>query len=398
MFTVTKRRDPARPMCAPSAIEPLEHRTLLSAALVRTGGTLTVTGTSGPDRIRIDAPRGAAPRQLRISVNGTVYTPNMRKPTTRIVIRTAGGDDRLRITERLKYWGWPNLAISADLGAGDDYANIAGRTADGVKVNGGAGDDELHGHALLVGGAGSDLLDGDAVSYADRDAGVRVTADGVDDDGAVGEHDNVMATTRTITGGAGDDYLALGTPLNGGTVHGLAGNDTLVGSAFDDEFFAEPGADTYRGRDGNDAAGYSGRFAAVRVTLNGLADDGAANEHDDVGGDIERLIGGNGDDYLKGNGRNNRLAGNRGNDTLLGLGGNDELVDGVNYADAHGNTPDEHDQLFGGDGDDFFIAWGFGPNDLYDGGADTAAASTLPNDISASILNVERFDRTIWPV
>lgn len=68
---------------------------------------------------------------------------------------------------------------------------------------------------------------------------------------------------------------------------GGAGSDVLRGGGARDTFVLEPGSDTYAGGDGSDSffSGLPG--AAVSVTLDNVANDGAAGESDNVGADIE---------------------------------------------------------------------------------------------------------------
>jgi Ca2+-binding RTX toxin-like protein len=74
---------------------------------------------------------------------------------------------------------------------------------------------------------------------------------------------------------------------------------------------------------GTDLASYALRAAALKLTLNGLTDDGAAGEGDRIGSDVENLTGGKGADLLVGNALANLLTGGPGKDILNGLAGND---------------------------------------------------------------------------
>ncbi|MCA3015308.1 MAG: hypothetical protein INH41_23215 [Myxococcaceae bacterium] len=241
----------------------------------------------------------------------------------------------------------------------------------GCTLRGGAGDDTLTGNAgadTLEGEAGDDVVrpgagadsvtggDGtDTVTYSERSVAVTVVlgAPGVAStgNGAAMEGDSLTDFENAVGGSGGDTLTgnALGNRLTGG-----GGNDTVTGGAGDDVFdegAAANGGDTLAGGDGFDRVDYSARSAALTVTLDGMANDGAAGEADDVEADVERVDGGSGNDALTGNGSANELNGNGGNDTLTGLDGRDVLSGGA------GN-----DTLLGGDGDDIL-------EDIVDGGS-----------------------------
>ncbi|HWI08164.1 MAG TPA: calcium-binding protein, partial [Solirubrobacteraceae bacterium] len=192
-----------------------------------------------------------------------------------------------------------------DLGDELTYAGVA--TAVVVNLSGSAlapaGTDSATGFARVTGGDGADTITGDGganvldggpgsdtVTYLDRAGGVRVTLDGVANDGAGG-------------GAEGDDVIAE-------NVTGGAGADTLTGDA---------GANRLDGAGGVDTVEYSDKTLAgqaVRVTLDGVANDGEAGgaEGDDV--IAENVTGGAGADTLTGNAGANRLDGAGGVDTV----------------------------------------------------------------------------------
>ena len=155
----------------------------------------------------------------------------------------------------------------------------------------------------------------------------------IDDDGPVGGSGN-----DHLTGTGGDDIL----PGNGGndTLDGNAGNDRLDGGDGNDTLIGGAGADTLVGGAGTDTASYTPSTGGVNVNLaTGL---GVAFEaQGDTLTGIEILIGGSGNDWLRGDGNANTLTGNAGNDTLQGFGGLDTL-----------NGGDGNDVLYGGAGKD----------------------------------------------
>jgi Ca2+-binding RTX toxin-like protein len=204
------------------------------------------------------------------------------------------------------------------LGDLDDSADFDGSFPPiGSVVEGGDGKDTLEGtfqHDTLDGGTGNDSLDA-----------------GAGDD--------------TVNGGEGDDSL------DGGS------NQYSDGSQLD-------GADTYSGGAGLDTIDYHYRLTPLVVTLDGAADDGAAGEKDNVGPDVESVIGGSEGDRLVGSGADNNLDGRGGDDLLDGGDGNDTL-------DGGAGTPGD-DSLTAGAGNDALTA---GPGDdslKSQAGADTA--------------------------
>src|SRR5581483_10610308 len=92
-----------------------------------------------------------------------------------------------------------------------------------------------------------------------------------------------------------------------------------------------------------DTANYSTRTDTLNISLDGKANDGAANEHDNV--QTEEVLAGAGNDTLTGSSADDFLSGGAGNDVIRGMGGDDDLI---------GSTG--ADQLFGGDGSDFIQA------------------------------------------
>ena len=173
------------------------------------------------------------------------------------------------------------------------------------------------------------LGDGDDRATADGAVGVKLSGDEGDD---------------VLTGGDGAD------DLDGGT-----GDDTLRGNG---------GADDLDGGDGVDTADYGAALEAVTVTADGLAaDDGALGEGDDVGSDVETLVGGTAGDKLTATAAGGTLKGGAGADTLTGGPGPDAFSGGdgddrLSTGDAFGEpvacgagadsvTADDLDQLDG---------------------------------------------------
>jgi Ca2+-binding RTX toxin-like protein len=156
-------------------------------------------------------------------------------------------------------------AITVSLGPGADTFNASGVAgsaplaldviafggAGNDVLEGGAGDDKLHGgdgdDAFKTGATadGADLYDGgagsDTMDYATRTAALAVSIGTIDDDGAVGEHDDVAAGMEIVIGGSGDDTLV-----------GGVGDESLYGNAGDDVLLGGPGSDLLDGGAGFD--------------------------------------------------------------------------------------------------------------------------------------------------
>lgn len=167
------------------------------------------------------------------------------------------------------------------------------------------------------------------------------------------------ANDLMVGGSAGDEY-------NGGI-----GNDTMLAGR-------DPGgSDVFAGNDGEDFVDYAGRTAPVTATLASGADDGEAEEYDNIDASVENVRGGDGDDVLTGNAAANKIWGGAGNDVIIGGDGDDFLYGGDGDDQIQGQSGDDfiygdagNDVLTGGDGDDLLDGGG-GVNSL-DGGASDA--------------------------
>jgi uncharacterized repeat protein (TIGR01451 family) len=234
------------------------------------------------------------------------------------------------------------IANDGQVGEGDNIE------PDVENLVGGSGPDQLIGSSAantLSGGPGNDFLDGgpgadtllggdgeDTVDYSSRMNPVNVSLDGVANDGQSGENDNVGTDVEDMIGGSGNDTLT-GSALDNVLIGG-PGSDTLNGGPGDDILDAGGGADALNGGAGEDVADYSSRTNAVNVSLDGVANDGESGENDNVGTDVEDVVGGGGDDILTGNAQANLLDGGDGNDLLDGGLGPDTLVGGPGLDDT----------------------------------------------------------------
>jgi Ca2+-binding RTX toxin-like protein len=260
-------------------------------------------------------------------------------------------------------------------GSGDDTLRA---TAGHATLAGGAGDDTFvftpGVRARLRGGAGTDTLD---CSHAAHGVKIDLAHLGpaVSIENVVGSPfaDTLIgnAAANRLVGEGGDDKL-----LGGG------GNDVLDGGTGNDVMVGGAGADTFVGGPGTDTVSYARDPLPVSVAVDGQANDGATGEGDNVGFDVETVIGGNGDDTLNGGDAPHTLIGGPGDDvlvggntddTLNGGGGNDRLVGGGGNDTLQGGAG--NDQLDGGEGNDTVdggtgddtLSGGHG-NDILDGG------------------------------
>ncbi len=161
-------------------------------------------------------------------------------------------------------------------------------------------------------------------------------------------NDTVIGGDITVTGGAGNDYIvgSVGPDsLDGGdgndTLLGLEGNDTLVGGNNDDHIFAGPGVNTINqaAADGNDLVDLSENSVAILYTV-------MAGNDTVIGTAFRDLItGGSGDDHIEGRAGLDTINGSAGNDTLMG--GDD--TDLINPGDGTADLVD------GGDGADQLV-------------------------------------------
>lgn len=277
------------------------------------------------------------------------------------------------------------------------------------KVFGGMGNDTMHGGNgvdELRGDAGRDRIfggDGNDELFGDEDAdqllggsGNDVLRGGIGNDQLSGEEgDDVLfgeEGSDFLSGGIGDDALHGGSgndALRGGLgsdeLRGGEGDDALYGDEDADELYGDVGNDRLEGGVGNDIL----RGDDGNDILTGF--DGDDFLYAGFGNDI--ISGGSGNDLLATDGGKNLLIGGRGSDSLFGGSGDDILLGATtsydqdldmlemildrwnaigDYSLRISNLEDEaflaylqagatvfddlmQDELFGGDGNDWFL-------------------------------------------
>lgn len=273
-----------------------------------------------------------------------------RSLTDSIKISTGDGDDSVQSAV--------DVPVSVELGDGDDTAT----TGDGDDtLNGGPGAD------TMSGGAGDDTVD-----YSGRSEDLNISLDNDDNDGTPTESDDINANVENAIGGNGADTITAGNAA--ATLSGGPGDDIITGSDFNDVLKDGPGADQLIGGAGDDqlfgtagdgddvlSAGTGTDVANYNETpypngnmpdlsIDGVANDGLLEEQDNVGLDVENLIGSDYGDILNGSDDANVLSGGGGYDSINGRGGDDDLQGDVG-ADTLDGGPGE-DVISGGSEND----------------------------------------------
>jgi Ca2+-binding RTX toxin-like protein len=248
------------------------------------------------------------------------------------------------------------------------------QTPGGDILNGGAGDDQLNGGPAgvplesdkLLGGDGTDTVD-----YSQRAAALTVTLDDVQNDGEVGESDNVASDVENVIGGSAGDTLVGSDAPN--ALDGRDGDDVIIGGGADDMLAGGVGNDTLSGGDGGD-------------TLTGADGDDA-------------LAGDDGNDSLSGSGGADTLDGGAGGDTLFGGAGIDTLnggdgddrLNGSEVGLVGGDSDDKlrggpgADVLLGGPGDDW-LDGGLGPDQINgEDGRDTLSYEERTSSVTVTL-------------
>lgn len=254
--------------------------------------------------ITYKALRGETNR-VTVYQDGDTYT--IVDPGTSIDISTAAGHCTQVDSSQVICVVPTSYALKVDVGDLNDSAAVS--SAGAAKIDGGPGNDALAGGAgddNFVGGDGNDRMRGgpgadhfigdgggpaesgaaDVVDYSDRTQPVTVTPDGIGNDGAVGEGDDIETDIESSAGGSGNDHLTVNAA--GGMLTGGAGADTLEGSAAADVLDGGEGNDTFIPRGGPDEV-FSRDSVAENVSCGDDADSVTADFADVVGTDCETV-------------------------------------------------------------------------------------------------------------
>lgn len=275
------------------------------------------------------------------------------------IVHAGDGDDRMAD------------AVFAFFGFG---GGIAGSGND--QMYGEGGNDEFQAGSLANDGAGADTMDGglgiDLVEYRNRTGDLSVSVNNpLLGDGSPGENDAVVDVERVRTLAGNDTISDSSADGLDNTFYGMAGNDTLSGGkgkdvlyggdelgttgTGDDTLDGGEGADRFVGGDGTDTATYATRSAAVNVSLDGAANDGADGEGDNVSDDVEVVVGGSAGDVLGGSDGRERLRGGDGGDAIDG-GDAADTLDGEGGDDVIAARDGAPDTVTCGDGNDMVNA------------------------------------------
>jgi len=315
-----------------------------------------------------------------------------------------------------------SVNLSADRAANDGVTGEGDNILADVEIlTAGEGNDTVTGSDYAItlrGGAGSDLLRGsskgdnlDGESYYGEDSvyGLAgndtlrgdITHGGIGNDKQNGEiayggNGNDTLTAETVYGEAGNDFL-----IGGSWAYGGEGADTLAGGAHLD---GGAGPDTFVETGGQSGVDYSGRTTPLSLSLDGISNDGAPGEGDNIlqatwiyggskndhitvtagyvptrgyvgvyggaGNDTitsstsplqafggtgnDDIVGGSGEDYLCGEEGADSILGKGGSDFVYGSSGNDTLRGGAGNDFLHGDAG--NDLLFGDPGNDRFFS------------------------------------------
>ena len=228
---------------------------------------------------------------------------------------------------------------------------------------------------FIGGGTGNDTLTGGPNIENDMQGGDgtdTVTGGTLDDD--LSGNDGVDG----LIGGPGDDFLRMASvDASADSGSGGPGDDGFAANSI-----AADGPDVYSGGPGLDRIDLRNRRDPIRITLNGVADDGASCpgvgcEGDNLRADVEIIDSGEGNDSITGTAGFQQIDGSAGNDAINGAGGDDEVLGNEGDDRVQGGRGNDFviggegaDQIRGNAGDDYLIQSDLfdGERDVFDGG------------------------------
>ena len=230
-------------------------------------------------------------------------------------VRGPDGEDRLTNVERLQF---DDAIVSIDEGvrvSGTAADDALTGTAGNDILSGLDGNDTLNGLGgddILFGGAGRDHLNGgagiDTAWYENTGGGVLIV-DLLNPSENTGEAaGDTYDSIERVVGSTGDDII-----------RGTLSTDYFVGREGNDIFLGRGGGDWYDGGAGIDTVWYDEQ-AIVDLVLSFTNGGAAAGDHYTS---IERVVGSNFDDIMRGTGGTDYFVGRGGNDIFQGRGGGD---------------------------------------------------------------------------
>jgi serralysin len=255
---------------------------------------------------------------------------NVGEGTDTVVTATLAGYNLGANIENLTYTGTGNFTAG-------------GNALDNV-LTGGIGDDILRGRGgndTLVGGSGNDTAD---YSLAAGAVTARLDTQSASNDGDGGS--DTFSSIENLTGSAFDDLLigngganVLSGGLGRDVIIGGGGNDIINGgSGVPNELYGGTGDDTYIVEERTDSI--------IELAGEGIDTVLSALFQINLSANVENLTyTGTGTFTGVGNALGNTIRGGTQRDVLLGGGGNDILIGGTGAAN----------ELYGGDGDDYYI-------------------------------------------
>lgn len=244
-----------------------------------------------------------------------------------------------------------NSVISGNTFTGfTNYGGYALRVRrDGTSITNNTFDSEASGSdntsQVLVQTANPGMSSGNNFVGSDNNDIIYATAGAGSDSYDGGDGVDTFSFTPAATTGAVAD-LQSGFAFSGSTGYdtlanienlvGTAGNDTFLGDANDNTFFATSGTDSVNGRGTGDSDTFDSSAMAGNTTVNLTSGSASGYGGTTTLSNVENATTGGGNDTLIGNSGANVLIGNGGNDTFTGNGGGDTIVGGsgldiVNY-------------------------------------------------------------------
>jgi len=326
-------------------------------------------------------------------------------------LRGGEGDDTI-------YGGSGNDLIGGYEGYDVAYSEDGDDKISADEAYGGAGNDELYGQLIAMGGVGDDYysVNGNSLVITELPdegydhvlfsggAGSTYTLTDNIEQGTLGSQ-NISAT---LIGNGGDNLLRIYTDFGNtswtGTLNGAGGSDELYGGGSravilgggsgDDTFYDNlTEGSFYDGGDGLDTF----RVWSQSVLTTGFDIDLSDSS---IFLNTENVIGSVFQDSITGSAAGNALDGQGGADMISGLAGNDVLTGGADNDTLLGNDGDDvleggngNDTLNGGSGADQLLGGRNNDTLIANGGADYAAGGTgddryVVSDLSATLVEL----------